>query len=155
MSGISGISDYSAYGNFASGKKINTAADGAAELGIIQEQTKQINGYDAGSRNIESGKDALNISDAALGNVTDYLQRMRELAIQAKSGIMSDSDKGAIQSEIDQLKQGCFLQALFGQSCKTFLDIIASPNWTKLQSLDWQLSCQPHSHCRPYLVVTA
>ena len=37
MSGISGISDYSAYGNFASGKKINTAADGAAELGIIQE----------------------------------------------------------------------------------------------------------------------
>ena len=49
----------------------------------------------------------------------------------------------------------CFLQALFGQSCKTFLDIIASPNWTKLQSLDWQLSCQPHSHCRPYLVVTA
>ena len=49
----------------------------------------------------------------------------------------------------------CFLQARFGQSCKTFLDIIASPNWTKLQSLDWQLSCQPHSHCRPYLVVTA
>ena len=49
----------------------------------------------------------------------------------------------------------CFLQALFGQSCKTFLDIIASPNWTKLQSLDWQLSCQPHSHCRQYLVVTA
>lgn len=29
----------------------------------------------------------------------------------------------------------CFLQALFGQSCKTFLDIIASPNWTKLQRL--------------------
>ena len=49
----------------------------------------------------------------------------------------------------------CFLQALFGQSCKTFLDIIASPNWTKLQSLDWQLSCQSNSHCRPYLVVTA
>ena len=54
-----------------------------------------------------------------------------------------------------QQKPICFLQALFGQSCKTFLDIIASPNWTKLQSLDWQLSCQPHSHCRPYLVVTA
>ena len=31
----------------------------------------------------------------------------------------------------------------------------ASTFWTKLQSLDWQLSCQPHSHCRPYLVVTA
>ena len=55
----------------------------------------------------------------------------------------------------EKYKYDCFLQALFGQSCKTFLDIIASPNWTKLQSLDWQLSCQPHSHCRQYLVVTA
>ena len=64
-----------------------------------------------------------------------------------------------LKAEMAWLKQklfgSCFLQALFGQSCKTFLDIIASPNWTKLQSLDWQLSCQPHSHCRPYLVVTA
>ena len=49
---------------------------------------------------------------------------------------------------------GCFLQALFGKSCKVFLENVASPNWRKLQSLGWQLSCQPHSHCRPYLVVT-
>ncbi len=48
----------------------------------------------------------------------------------------------------------CFLQALFGKSCKVFLENVASPNWRKLQSLGWQLSCQPHSHCRPYLVVT-
>ena len=61
-----------------------------------------------------------------------------------------------LDEDLDEAKRRqCFLQALFGQSCKTFLDIIASPNWTKLQSLDWQLSCQPHSHCRPYLVVTA
>ena len=58
-------------------------------------------------------------------------------------------------NQLNEKDAECFLQALFGQSCKTFLDIIASPNWTKLQSLDWQLSCQPHSHCRPYLVVTA
>ena len=49
----------------------------------------------------------------------------------------------------------CFLQVLFGKSCKIFLENVASPNWRKLQSLDWQLSCQPHSHCRPNLVVTA
>ena len=64
----------------------------------------------------------------------------------------------SIDSQLRMIKEyceKCFLQALFGQSCKTFLDIIASPNWTKLQSLDWQLSCQPHSHCRQYLVVTA
>lgn len=55
--------------------------------------------------NIESGKAALNISDAALGNITDYLQRMRELAVQAKGGFLSDSDRSAIQKEVDQLKQ--------------------------------------------------
>ena len=52
-------------------------------------------------------------------------------------------------------RQACFLQVFFGKSCKIFLENVASPNWRKLQSLDWQLSCQPHSHCRPNLVVTA
>ena len=68
-------------------------------------------------------------------------------------GLLQEYDIQSADDIQEALK--CFLQALFGQSCKTFLDIIASPNWTKLQSLDWQLSCQPHSHCRPYLVVTA
>ena len=49
----------------------------------------------------------------------------------------------------------CFLQALFGKSCKIFLENVASPNWRKLQSLNWQLSCQLYSHCRPNIVVTA
>ena len=67
-----------------------------------------------------------------------------------------EQDLSGLETErVDHYLSECFLQTLFGQSCKTFLDIIASPNWTKLQSLDWQLSCQPHSHCRPYLVVTA
>ena len=50
---------------------------------------------------------------------------------------------------------GCFLQALFGEKCKIFLENVASPNWRKLQGLGWQLFCQLHSHCRPYLVVIA
>ena len=49
----------------------------------------------------------------------------------------------------------CFLQALFGEKCKIFLENVASPNWRKLQGLGWQLFCQLHSHCRPYLVVIA
>lgn len=108
MSGISGVSsyNYTSYGNFASGKKINSAADGAAELSIIEREDRQIGGLDAGAGNMQSAKEALNISDGALGQVTDYLQRMRELAVQAKNGIYSDSDKRMIQDEIDQLKQG-------------------------------------------------
>lgn len=108
MSGISGVGsyNYTSYGNFASGKKINSAADGAAELSIIEREDRQIGGLDAGAGNMQSAKEALNISDGALGQVTDYLQRMRELAVQAKNGIYSDSDKRMIQDEIDQLKQG-------------------------------------------------
>lgn len=108
MSSISGVSNYnySGYGNFASGKKINSAADGAAELSIIESENRQVGGLDAGARNMQSAKEALNISDGALSQVTDNLQRMRELAIQAKNGIYSDSDKRMIQDEVDQLKQG-------------------------------------------------
>ena len=75
-----------------------------------------------------------------------------------------EGDYHATEHEIrgmirDQNPEGndsvCFLQVFFGKSCKIFLENVASPNWRKLQSLDWQLSCQPHSHCRPNLVVTA
>ena len=107
MSGISSVNNnYPSYGSFASGKKINTAADGAAELSIIKRQEAEVGGYNVGANNMQSGKEVLNISDGALGQVTDYLQRVRELAVQASNGIYSDSDKQAIQKEIDQLKQG-------------------------------------------------
>lgn len=107
MSGISGVNNnYPTYSSFASGKKINTAADGAAELSIIKRQEAEVGGYNAGANNMQSGKEVLNISDGALGQVTDYLQRMRELAVQASNGIYSDSDKQALQNEVEQLKQG-------------------------------------------------
>lgn len=107
MSSISSVNNnYPSYGSFASGKKINTAADGAAELSIIKRQEAQVGGYNAGANNMQSGKEVLNISDGALGQVTDYLQRMRELAVQASNGIYSDSDKQALQNEVEQLKQG-------------------------------------------------
>lgn len=111
MSGVAGIgnasySNYN-YGNFASGKKINSAADGAAELTIIEKQDAQVRGYKKGSENIGAGKDLLNVADGAMSGIGDYLQRMRELAVQASnSAVVSDSDRAKIQSEIDQLKQG-------------------------------------------------
>lgn len=112
MSTISGIgsnsySSYSSYGNFASGKKVNSAADGAAELSIIEKQDAQIRGTNAGTNNIASAQDMLKVSDGAMEGITDYLQRMRELAVQASNtATMTDSDRANIQMEIDQLKQG-------------------------------------------------
>ena len=108
MSGISGISSTnSIYGQMASGRAVSKASDGAAELSIIQQENTQITGLDTGANNMSSGKDLINVADSALGNITDSLQRMRELALSASnSALMTDSDKQSIQDEIDQLKQG-------------------------------------------------
>ncbi len=107
MSGISGVSSYTSYGNFASGSQISSAADGASELSIIEEESAQITGYEVGSGNIESAQNVLNISDSALSSISDSLQRIRELALQASNtATMTDSDRQTLQDEIEQLKQG-------------------------------------------------
>lgn len=107
MSNISGVTGSNYYSQIASGKKLQSAADGASEMAIVQKETAQINGYKVGERNAQDGKSVLNVADGALGSIADSLQRMRELAVQASnSAIMSDSDRQAIQEEINQLKQG-------------------------------------------------
>ncbi|MCH5268876.1 MAG: flagellin FliC5 [Lachnospiraceae bacterium] len=112
MSSISGVSGVNPYGSslesqIASGSKLQSAADGAAEMAIAEKENAQINGLDQGRRNAEDGKSLLNVADGAMSGIADNLQRIRELAIQASnSAILSDEDLQSIQYEIDQLKQG-------------------------------------------------
>ena len=106
MSSISGVSGGYSYANGASGYKINSAADDAAGLAITEKENTQIKGYDQGAKNIAAGKDMLNVADGGLSNVADYLQRMRELSVQAANATVTDSDKAMMQKEVDQLKQG-------------------------------------------------
>ena len=108
MSSISSINSRmnDMYGKIASGRKLQRASDGAAELAMSEKEKSIVGGYNAGSNNIGAGKDMLNIADGAMGSITDSLQRMKELAIQASNGTMSASDKKSIQNEIDQLKEG-------------------------------------------------
>lgn len=110
MSGISSVNSYSSYtdyGRFASGKKVQSAADGAAELSIIQKEDAQIRGQKAGENNISSAKDMLNVADGAMSGITDYLQRIRELGVRASNtATMTDADRASIQAEVEQLKQG-------------------------------------------------
>lgn len=94
------------YGQIASGSRLNRASDGAAELAISNKMQVEDTGMQVGSNNLKAGMAAVGIQDGALGQVTDSLQRMRELAVQASNGLLSDSDRSSIQSEIDQLKQG-------------------------------------------------
>lgn len=107
MSGINGIGNtYTDYGKFASGKQIQSASDGAAELAISQKLQVQTNSYDVGASNIKQATGLANIADGALGGISDYLSRIHELSIRSMNGLMSNSDKSAIQAEIDQMKQG-------------------------------------------------
>ena len=112
MSGISAINSvsrisYTDYGKFASGKAIQGASDGAAQLSIIQREDTQARGLQAAANNVATTNDMLKVADSAAAGITDYLQRIRELAVSASNtAVLSDSDRGAIQAEIDQMKQG-------------------------------------------------
>lgn len=107
MSNISGISGSNYYSQIASGTKLQSAADGAAEMAIVEKENSQINGLNMGERNAEDAKSLLNVADGAVGGITDNLQRIRELAIQASNtAILSDEDRQMIQDEVEQLKQG-------------------------------------------------
>ena len=111
VNSISSISNsnkdlYNIYSKLSSGKRINKAADDAAGLAIAKKLQRQENGLQVGAQNVKDGMGALNIADGAMGGMTDYLQRIRELAVRASNGLYSDSDREIFQTEIDSLKEG-------------------------------------------------
>ena len=87
----------------SSGYKINRAADDAAGLAISEKMRKQIRGLDRASTNAEDGISCVQTAEGAMAEVTDMLQRMNELCVQAANGTNSESDRQYIQDEIDQL----------------------------------------------------
>jgi flagellin len=88
----------------ASGLRVGTAADNAAVLAIAEQITGQLRGLSAASNGLQTGVNVLQTAEGALQTSTDALQRMRELAVQANSSVLSDSDRAAIQQEISQLE---------------------------------------------------
>ena len=87
----------------SSGYKINRAADDAAGLSISEKMRKQIRGLTQASTNAQDGISAVQTAEGALTEVHDMLQRMNELAVKSSNGTNSESDRDAIQAEIDQL----------------------------------------------------
>ncbi|EHQ58604.1 flagellin/flagellar hook associated protein [gamma proteobacterium HIMB55] len=83
----------------STGKRINSAADDAAGLAVSQSLTSSINGMNQAIRNTNDGISAAQIAEGALAEVTDILQRMRDLAVQANTGFLSSTEKGFLQSE--------------------------------------------------------
>lgn len=87
----------------SSGLRINSAKDDAAGLAISNRFTAQINGLSAAMRNTQDGISLLQVADGAMGEITENLQRMRELAVQSANGTNGTSDRSALNTEFTAL----------------------------------------------------
>ena len=85
----------------SSGQRINSAKDDAAGLAISDRMTSQVNGLKQANRNANDGMSMAQTAESALGAVTDNLQRVRELIVQAANGTYTDEDRKSINNEID------------------------------------------------------
>src|SRR5918997_1766436 len=87
----------------SSGYRINRAADDAAGLAISERLRGQIKGLDQAQRNVQDAVSLVQTAEGSLTEVHAMLQRVRELAVQFKNGSLSNADRTAIQSEVNQL----------------------------------------------------
>jgi flagellin len=87
----------------STGQRINSASDDAAGLAISSRMTSQINGLDMAVRNANDAISQIQTADGAYIEVTDMLQRMRELSVQASTGTNSSTDRAALNTEYQAL----------------------------------------------------
>ena len=101
----SGVELKEAMERLSSGKKINTAADDAAGFAIAERMTAQIRGLNMATKNANDGLSMLAVVENATNDVTDMLQRIRELAVQAANDSNSLEDRVFLQQEVNSLLQ--------------------------------------------------
>lgn len=88
----------------SSGLRVNSAKDDAAGLAIATRMTSQSRGMSVAIRNANDGISMAQTAEAGLGVLSDHLQRMRELAVQAANGALGTSDRSALNAEFAQLR---------------------------------------------------
>lgn len=88
----------------SSGQRINSAKDDAAGLAISNRMTSQVRGLDQAIRNANDGVSLVQTAEGALQEVTNILQRMRELSVQSANGIYNETDRNTLNAEVKQLK---------------------------------------------------
>jgi len=88
----------------SSGLRINSAKDDAAGLAIASRFSTQIRGQTVAARNANDGISLAQTAEGALGEITENLQRIRELAVQSRNATNSVSDRAALDAEVQQLK---------------------------------------------------
>jgi len=87
----------------STGKRINSAKDDAAGMAIASRMNAEVRGMNVAIRNANDGISLAQTAEGALGEVSNMLQRMRELAVQSANGTNSSSDRAALQAELSQL----------------------------------------------------
>jgi flagellin len=87
----------------SSGLRVNSAKDDSAGLSIADRMNTQVRGMQTAMRNANDGISMSQVAEGALGTVTNMLQRMRELAVQAANGTNSISDRASLDAEYQQL----------------------------------------------------
>ena len=92
-----------AIARLSTGLRINSAADDAAGLAISDRLTAQIRGLDQAQRNANDGASALQTADGALGEVSNLLQRARELSVQSANDSNSSSDRSSLNAEVGSI----------------------------------------------------
>ncbi|MDD2759810.1 MAG: flagellin [Methylomonas sp.] len=89
----------------SSGFRVNSAKDDAAGLSIADKMTSQIRGMTVAMRNANDGISMAQTAEAAMGNITETIQRMRDLAVQASNtGAVNAADQAKLQTEFKQLQ---------------------------------------------------
>ena len=94
----------SAMEQLSTGKRINSAADDAAGLAISSRMTSQIRGLDQAVRNGNDSVSMLQTTEGAMVEMTNMLQRMRELSVQSSNDTYTENDRGYLDLEFQQLK---------------------------------------------------
>ncbi len=113
----------------STGVRINGAKDDAAGLAISTRMTAEIRGLNQAVSNINNGINLLQTADGSLNSITEMLQRIRELAVQAANSTYSDEQRSFIQSESNALQS-------------EINRVVDSTNWNKIKLLDGSFTSQ-------------
>jgi len=94
----------SALERLSSGSRINSAKDDAAGIAIASRFTSQIRGYNQGTRNAADAISMVQTAEGALDEISNNLQRIRELAVQSANATNTSTDRAALNTEVSQLQ---------------------------------------------------
>jgi flagellin len=89
----------------SSGLRINRAGDDAAGLAVSEVMRSKIRGMNVAARNSQDGVSLVQVADSALGTVTEMLQRVRDLAVQAANGTLNDAQRANLDKEVQNILQ--------------------------------------------------